>query len=92
MWAVDDDRDVEPVITLFDGREVLRCVFDLVQRLHALGHTITIEADVVRVEPPVDENVLVILDSCWQDTAAVLDAARQTTMAWPTGPTVTTIH
>jgi hypothetical protein len=90
MWAVDDDDDEEeeePVITLLDGRRVLRSVLDLIQRLRASGHTITIEGDEVRVTPTVHENALAILDTCRQDTAAVLDAEE-----WPTAPTATTIH
>jgi hypothetical protein len=76
-----DEDEQEPMVKLLDGQVVLRAVFDLVRTLRAQGYKITIvgNGDEVRVSPPIPENALAILDSCWRDVEAVLDAEDQET-------------
>ena len=71
----------------------MRCVFDLVLRLQAAGHTITIDANTrVRIAPAVHEDLLSLLDTNWGDVEAVLDADHQDpAMRW-TMPAAATVH
>jgi hypothetical protein len=76
-----DEDEEEPTITLLDGQIVLRAIFDLVRTLRAQGYKITIAGDgaEVRVEPRVPEDTWYVLNSCWQDVEATLDAEDQET-------------
>ena len=86
--------DDEPVDDLSSGEVVLRAVAQLVHRLQATGHTITIEdaGAAVTVAPPVHEHTWFLLDSCWQDVEAVLNAPE--TGWWSRHPAAesSTIH
>jgi hypothetical protein len=60
----DDAHELEPVITLLDGRTVLRAVFDLVRTLRASGYAITIVGDgaEVRIKPLFPYDTWCVLD------------------------------
>jgi hypothetical protein len=86
----DDAQDDDPKIMLLTGEAVSRVVFELVRRLQATGHTITIGSDtVVSVRPPVWEDLWHLLDSHWKDVEYVLDADHQDPAARWTVPAAT---
>ena len=61
--------------------------------LQAKGHTIQIDSDTaVRIAPDVPHDTWFILDSCWRDTAAVLDADTQDAVVRWTMPTAAKVH
>jgi predicted Fe-Mo cluster-binding NifX family protein len=70
--------DVEPVVTLSDGRRVLFAVYQLVLELQASGHALAIDnrSNVV-VSPEINPNAFYILNSNWSDVAAILEVVER---------------
>ncbi len=82
MRTIDD----EPVECLWTGAIVLHAIVSHMRWLQSRGHTITVDRDTrVRVAPTVPHDTWYVLDSCWRDVVAVLEAQEFTGFT-PTHP------
>lgn len=68
LGSVDD----EPGLVLQSGAVVLAAVASSVLDLQDRGHRVSVIDSEVRVDPPIDEDCLFLLDSNWSDVAAIL--------------------